>query len=116
MGLLTILLLPLAVAILGITGVGLLVVPFVLAAVFFGALIGRVALLEWLGLKLGHQFGAQNFNHPVAGLLLDGLLQQSFRISKTPLCQKRRSGRRLDRERFGAAKHLFDLAVVTRGR
>jgi uncharacterized RDD family membrane protein YckC len=74
MGLLTILLLPLALAILGITGVGLLVVPFVLAATVFGALIGRVALLEWIGWKLGHQFGAQSFNHPVTGLLLGAAL------------------------------------------
>ena len=74
MGLLTILLLPLALAILGITGIGLLVIPFVLAAIFFGALIGRVALLEWVGWRLAHQFGAQNFNNPVTGLLLGALL------------------------------------------
>ena len=74
LGLLTILLLPLALLILGVTGVGLLVVPFVLAAILFGALIGRVALLEWVGLRLAHQFGAQNFNNPLSGLLLGALL------------------------------------------
>jgi uncharacterized RDD family membrane protein YckC len=74
MGLLTILLLPLALAILGITGIGLLVVPFVLAAIFFGALIGRVALLEWVGWRIAHQFGAQSFNNPLTGLLLGALL------------------------------------------
>jgi len=74
MGLLTILLFPLAILILGVTGVGLLVVPFVLAAVFFGALIGRVAVLEWVGWRLGHQFGAPNFNNPISGLLLGALL------------------------------------------
>jgi uncharacterized RDD family membrane protein YckC len=74
MGLLTILLLPLALAILGITGIGLLVVPFVLAAIFFGALIGRVALLEWVGWRIAHQFGAQGFNNPLTGLLLGALL------------------------------------------
>jgi uncharacterized RDD family membrane protein YckC len=74
MGLLTILLFPLAILILGVTGVGLLVVPFVLAAVFFGALIGRVAMLEWVGWRLGHQFGAPNFNNPISGLLLGALL------------------------------------------
>jgi uncharacterized RDD family membrane protein YckC len=70
LGLLTILLFPLAILILGVTGVGLLVVPFVLAALFFGALIGRVALLEWMGWRLAHQFGAQNVNSPLTGLLL----------------------------------------------
>jgi uncharacterized RDD family membrane protein YckC len=74
LGLLTILLLPLALAILGVTGVGLLVVPFVLAAVLFGALIGRVAILEWIGWRLAHQFGAQSFNSPLTGLLLGALL------------------------------------------
>lgn len=70
LGLLTILLLPLALAILGVTGVGLLVVPFVLAALLFGALIGRVALLQWIGWRLAHQFGAQKFDNPLTGLLL----------------------------------------------
>lgn len=74
LGLLTILLFPLALAILGITGIGLLVVPFVLAALFFGALIGRVALLEWIGVRLAHQFGAQSFSNPLTGLLLGALL------------------------------------------
>jgi uncharacterized RDD family membrane protein YckC len=74
LGLLTILLFPLAIVILGVTGVGLLVVPFVLAALFFGALIGRVALLEWIGWRLAHQFGAQNMNNPLTGLLLGSVL------------------------------------------
>jgi len=74
MGLLTILLFPLALAILGITGIGLLVVPFVLAAVFFGALVGRVAVLEWVGWRLAHLFGAQSFSNPLTGLLLGALL------------------------------------------
>ncbi len=74
LGLLTILLFPLALAILGVTGIGLLVVPFVLAALFFGALIGRVALLEWIGWRLAHQFGAQSFSSPVSGLLLGAVL------------------------------------------
>ena len=74
LGLLTILLLPIALAILGITGVGLLVVPFVLAAILFGALIGRVALLEWIGWRLAHQFGAQSFSSPLSGLLLGAVL------------------------------------------
>jgi len=32
------------------------VVPFLLAASFFAAVIGKVAMLEWLGLKNGGPF------------------------------------------------------------
>jgi len=74
LGLLTIFLAPLAIVLLGVTGVGLLVVPFVLAALFFGALIGRVAVLEWVGWRLAHTFGAQNRSNAITGLLLGALL------------------------------------------
>jgi uncharacterized RDD family membrane protein YckC len=74
LGLLTIFLTPVVIVILGITGVGLLVVPFVLAALCFGALIGRVALLEWIGWRLAHQFGAQNRNAPLTGLVLGSVV------------------------------------------
>ena len=74
LGLLTIFLFPLAIVILGVTGVGLLVVPFVLAALFFGALIGRVAVLEWVGWRVAHTFGAQNRSNPLTGLLLGAVL------------------------------------------
>jgi uncharacterized RDD family membrane protein YckC len=74
LGLLTILLFPIALLILGVTGVGLLVVPFVLAAMFFGVMIGRVAVLEWIGWRIAHQFGAPNLNNPLTGLLLGSLV------------------------------------------
>lgn len=74
LGLLTIFLAPLAIVILGITGVGLLVVPFALAALFFGALIGRVAVLEWIGWRLAHTFGAQDRSNALTGVLLGALL------------------------------------------
>jgi uncharacterized RDD family membrane protein YckC len=74
LGLLTLLLSPLAIAILGVTGIGLLVVPFVMAALFFGAMIGRVAILEWIGSRLAHQFGSQTLNNPITGLLLGSLV------------------------------------------
>ena len=57
MGLLTKLLVPLVILILAITGVGLVVVPFVLAALFLGGLVGKTAILEWIGLALGRQSG-----------------------------------------------------------
>jgi uncharacterized RDD family membrane protein YckC len=74
MGLLTLFLMPLVIVILGVTGVGLLVVPFVLAALFFGALLGRVAVLEWVGWRLAHTFGSQNRDNSITGLLLGAFL------------------------------------------
>jgi uncharacterized RDD family membrane protein YckC len=74
LGVLTLFLLPLVIFILGVTGVGLVVVPFVLAGMFFGVLIGRVAVLEWVGWRLAHTFGAENRNTPLIGLLLGALL------------------------------------------
>jgi uncharacterized RDD family membrane protein YckC len=74
LGLLAKLLLPLVILLLAATGLGLLVVPFLLAAVFFGAIVGKVALTESLGLKLGRQFGVGVFQKPLAAFLLGSLL------------------------------------------
>ena len=57
MGLLTKILLPLIFLILAATGVGVVVIPFFGAALFFGALVGKVAFLEYLGQSLGRAFG-----------------------------------------------------------
>jgi uncharacterized RDD family membrane protein YckC len=70
LGLLTKILLPLVLLILAVTGVGLFVVPFVIAAVVLGGLLGKVALLEWLGLRLGHQFGGASFQKPLVAFLI----------------------------------------------
>jgi uncharacterized RDD family membrane protein YckC len=74
MGLLTKLLLPLALLILVATGVGIFVIPFVLAALFLGAIVGKVALLQWLGLKLGHQFGGQTVIKPLTALTIGAVI------------------------------------------
>ena len=73
-GLLAKLLLPLLLLILAVTGVGLLVVPFLLAAVFLGAIVGKVALIEALGSKLGRQFGMGAAQKPLAAFLIGSLL------------------------------------------
>jgi uncharacterized RDD family membrane protein YckC len=70
MGLLTLLLIPFVVLILAVTGVGLVVVPFILAAVFLATIVGKVGLLEWLGFKVGRQFGRQPFEKPLLALLI----------------------------------------------
>jgi uncharacterized RDD family membrane protein YckC len=68
LGLLMKLLLPLVLLVLAITGIGIIVVPFLLAAVFIGALIGKVALFEFLGGKILKLFGVA-VPRPVLGLL-----------------------------------------------
>lgn len=74
MGLLTKLLLPLVILILIATVVGTFVIPFILAALFLGAIVGKVALLEWLGLKIGGQVGAGPAVKPLLALTIGGAL------------------------------------------
>ena len=74
LGLLAKMLVPLVVLILVATGVGALVVPFVLAAVVLGAVVGKVGVLEWIGFKIGRQFGPNGLQNSLAALLLGALL------------------------------------------
>jgi uncharacterized RDD family membrane protein YckC len=74
MGILTKLLFLPIIIILGVTGVGLLVAPFLLAALVLGAIVGKVALLEWLGLKIGKQSSAEVLHHPLIGLLFGAII------------------------------------------
>jgi len=73
LGLLTKLLTPLIILILAVTGVGLIVVPFVGAALILGVIVGKVALLEWIGFRISQQIG-QDKAPPVLALLLGALL------------------------------------------
>lgn len=74
LGLLTFFLAPIILVILAATGLGLFVVPFILAALFLGGFVGKVALLESLGFRLGRQFGAGFLQVPVVALLVGTLL------------------------------------------
>ena len=69
-GLLTKLLIPIIVLILAITGIGVFVIPFLVAAVFFGVIIGKVALLEGLGGAIGRAFGLQSTSQPLLAFLI----------------------------------------------
>jgi uncharacterized RDD family membrane protein YckC len=70
----TMLLLPLIVAMLAATGLGLIVVPFILAAVVLGGIAGKVAILEWLGFKLVRAFGKDLEAKPAFALVIGSLL------------------------------------------
>ncbi len=73
-GLLTKMLTPLAMLVLAVTVVGLIVVPFLWAALFLCAIVGKVALLEWLGLSLGRQFGLEALKKPLVAFLAGAIL------------------------------------------
>jgi uncharacterized RDD family membrane protein YckC len=74
LGLLAQLLLPLILLILAATGLGLLVVPFLLVALLLGAIVGKIALIESLGFKLGRLLGVGALQKPLAAFLLGSLL------------------------------------------
>jgi uncharacterized RDD family membrane protein YckC len=57
-------------ALLAIIVVGLVVVPFIIPVVFFGAIVGKAAILEYLGLALGRAFGTAQNIKPVIALLI----------------------------------------------
>jgi uncharacterized RDD family membrane protein YckC len=73
MGLLTKILVPVVVIILAVTGIGLIVVPFLMAALFFGAVVGKVAILEWLGMQIGGRLGS-GFQKPLMAFLIGTIL------------------------------------------
>jgi uncharacterized RDD family membrane protein YckC len=74
LGLLTKILAPFAILILIATGVGAFVVPFLLAALFLFAVVGKIALLEGLGFQIGKQFGASALQKPLTALLLGSII------------------------------------------
>jgi uncharacterized RDD family membrane protein YckC len=74
MGVLTLLLLPLVLLLLIATGFGVVVVPFLVAALVIGGLAGKVALLEWIGFKVGKAFGPDVIIMPVFALLMGAVV------------------------------------------
>lgn len=73
LGLLTKLVAPIVIVFLIATGVGLFVVPFVLAALFVGAVAGKTAMLEWIGSGIGRRLGGV-FQRPVPAYLLGAVV------------------------------------------
>jgi uncharacterized RDD family membrane protein YckC len=69
--LLTVLLAPVAMILLAITGIGIAVIPFLAAGLFFAALFGKVVMLAWLGRRLAKLLGS---DHPALAVLLGGVI------------------------------------------
>lgn len=76
MGVLVKLLVPIVVILLAATGIGLIIIPFLVAALLLGAIIGKVAIIQWLGLSVARPFGTANnaFNNPFVALVLGSLV------------------------------------------
>jgi uncharacterized RDD family membrane protein YckC len=73
-GLLLKLLVPLVVLLLAVTVIGLVVVPFIMIALVAGALIGKAALMQYLGRQLGRQLGLAALQKPLVAFLLGWIL------------------------------------------
>lgn len=73
-GLLVKLVVPLVVLVLIATGLGIVVVPFIQAALLVGALIGKAALLQYLGRQIGRQFGSDAIQKPLLAFLVGWIL------------------------------------------
>jgi uncharacterized RDD family membrane protein YckC len=56
------------------------VVPFAIAALILCAIAGKVALLQWLGFKLGRHFGTEGLRNPLLALFLGALILTVFYI------------------------------------
>lgn len=69
-GLLTKLFLPLLILLLIIIVIGIVVIPFLAAGLFVLGLVGKVAVLEWMGFKLGRLFGKEPLQQPVLALII----------------------------------------------
>lgn len=71
---LTALLTPILVILLAITGIGLVLVPFLAAGMFFGALFGKAAVCAWFGRRVTGQFGVGLMSHAVFAVMFGGII------------------------------------------
>ena len=78
LGILAKLLVPIICVILAATGIGLLVVPFVALAALIGVIVGKVALLQWVGLRIGQQTGVGLLHKPLAAFVLGAIILTLF--------------------------------------
>jgi uncharacterized RDD family membrane protein YckC len=63
------LVLPLVILILVVTGIGIVLIPFLSAAVLLAGILGMIALLQYFGQQLGRQTGLTMLQKPVFGFI-----------------------------------------------
>ncbi len=68
------LLTPVLIVLLVITGVGIVLIPFVLAGLFFGTLFGKAAMLAWFGRRVTRLFGDGFLSHAFVAVFIGGVL------------------------------------------
>jgi uncharacterized RDD family membrane protein YckC len=72
--LLTMLAMPLVITLLAITGIGILVIPFLVTGLFAAKLFGRATMLAWFGRRFTGWLGGGLFSHAVMNVLIGGIL------------------------------------------
>jgi uncharacterized RDD family membrane protein YckC len=72
--LLTMLAMPLVFLILALTGLGLVVVPFLVIGLFVAKLFGRAAMLAWFGRRVTGLFGPGPWSHVALSVLVGGII------------------------------------------
>jgi len=72
--LLTVLILPVLIVLLAITGVGVLLIPFIAAGLFFAGIFGKAVMHAWLGRRLTRYFGPGPASHVAVATLIGGAL------------------------------------------
>jgi uncharacterized RDD family membrane protein YckC len=70
MGLLVIMLLPVFIFLLAVLVIGIPLIPFLIAAVILLSLLGKVAVLEWIGMKIGSLARKEGLPQPVLALVI----------------------------------------------
>jgi len=72
--LLTVLITPVLIVLLIVTGVGILLLPFVIAALLFGSIFGKAVMHAWLGRRITKYFGAGPMNNIAVATLVGSVL------------------------------------------
>jgi len=72
--LLAMLLSPILIVLLAITGIGVVVIPFLAMALFFAGLFGKAAVLAWLGRRFTKLLGDGAYSHAFFTVLIGGVV------------------------------------------
>lgn len=72
--LLTVLIIPVLVVLLIITGVGILLLPFVIVGLIIGSIFGKAVMHAWLGRRITGYFGPGPLQHVAVATLLGGVI------------------------------------------
>jgi uncharacterized RDD family membrane protein YckC len=72
--LLAMLAMPLVITLLAITGIGILVIPFLVTGLFAAKLFGRATMLAWFGRRFTGWLGGGLFSHVVMNVLIGGII------------------------------------------